>query len=533
MGKDNEVGMGSTGNNAQEWSSTYPYGSASRCQKHTEPFRNIALEMKSTSNEDVLEDGEVYISEDHNEEYSLSWVKVALALIPLATPSAVSIALTFGLAVIPLAFIGSVLGDKALTGASVGYFIISIVAQYPLCGLTFAMDAFCSQAYGRDPESDEQGVILQRGVLVGIVFVVPVNILLLLCQQILPTIYGEEIGAVACDFMKFGFLFIIPLVTFTAFSKFCLNQLKPQLPMTALIVGIIVTPLTQYLLVKRGVHGSMLGMVLSAWTQLLVIVCLTLWVEPTRRTFGKIRIREVLDWDELKEYILLALPSSLFVAAEASAFDVAVLLAATLGTAEGAAFSATLNCLLIFVSLAGGMSTAACAKIGASLGAQLPRCAWQHVVVAVACALAVSSLNGIIMFVLFDPILSLFGVGEASLAAAHTVRWVVPLTHVADSAQYVFQGVFSGMGHNKDGARILITCLWAIGFPLELLFTYAFGWGISGILGGLTIGLLLESPAMLWYVRNVDWEQLAKEASGYSECVQLEEDPRVMDLENL
>ncbi|ORC85249.1 multidrug resistance protein, MATE family [Trypanosoma theileri] len=503
------------------------------CQNSRSLNKKTTLELVPPNGENKSNDTVIYLGDVKVDKDNMSWAQIAFTLVPLALPSVLSMALTFGLAVIPLALIGSMIGDEALTGASVGYFIISIVAQYPLCGLTFAMDAFCSQAYGRDAESDEQGVILQRGVLVSIAFLLPVNMILCIIQEFLPKIYGEKIAMIACDFMKSAILFIIPLVMFTAFSKFCLNQLKPQLPMIALGVGIAVTPVCQYVLIKEGVHGAMLGMAITAWIQLLVIVSLTFFVKSTRKTLGTLRLKEALDWDGLKEYLQLALPSSLFVAAEASSFDVAVLLSAALGTYEGAAFSAILNTLLMFVSIAGGLSTAACAKVGSSLGANLPQCARRYVVVAVSLAVLMASLNGIIVFVLFDNILGLFGVEGDSLVTARTIRWLVPFMCIADSAQYVFQGVFSGMGQNKKGAQILITCLWVIGLPLELALAYLFGCGLTGIVGGLTIGLMLESPTMIWYVCKLDWEELAREASSCTSNLQVSDyEDDEMNFEN-
>ncbi|RNE94919.1 multidrug resistance protein, MATE family, partial [Trypanosoma rangeli] len=49
--------------------------------------------------------------------------------------------------------------------------------------------------------------------------------------------YGEKTAEIACNFKKLGPLFIIPSVTFTACSKFALNQLKPQLFMTDCCCG--------------------------------------------------------------------------------------------------------------------------------------------------------------------------------------------------------------------------------------------------------------------------------------------------------
>ncbi|RNF02155.1 multidrug resistance protein, MATE family [Trypanosoma conorhini] len=108
---------------------------------------------------------EICVSELQLDDDVLSWCRIVLGLIPLDLPSAMSIALTFGLAVVSLAFIGAFLGHNSLSGASVGHFIGSIFAQYQLCELTFAMDALCSQAYGRDPCSDEPVLSFKKALL--------------------------------------------------------------------------------------------------------------------------------------------------------------------------------------------------------------------------------------------------------------------------------------------------------------------------------------------------------------------------------
>ncbi|RNE97894.1 multidrug resistance protein, MATE family [Trypanosoma rangeli] len=77
--------------------------------------------------------------------------------------------------------------------------------------------------------------------------------------------YGEKTAEIACNFMKLGPLFIIPSVTFTACFKFALNHPKPQLPMTAVVVGFVVAPLAQCLLAQRAVRGAVLGNGCSGW----------------------------------------------------------------------------------------------------------------------------------------------------------------------------------------------------------------------------------------------------------------------------
>ena len=454
----------------------------------------------------------------------VSWVDAMLELIPLALPSMVSMMLTYALTAVPLAFIGTFHGQVELSGASVGYFILSICAQYPITGLTFALDTLCSMEYGRDPNSTLQGVLLQRAILVNLAFLFPVCTLLYSTEGFLSLIYDDEIAAIAARYLRFSPFFLFPLVCFTAFSKFCANQLLPQMPMIAMVVGVIATPVVQRWCVPLGVEGAMLGMGVSAWIQLSVIFALTLGHKQTRATLGELRIEQAASFADLKAYLKLALPSALFVAAEASAFDMSVLLAAKIGNPEGAAWSAILNSLLFFVAAAGGLSASAAAKVGASLGAGYPEDARRYAFAAVFLATCICLMNSVVIYSFFDVLLSLFGTTGISLRAGLAVRWLAPFLHIADSIQFCFQGVFSGAGQNHKGALILLSCLWAFGFPLSLILAFYHGLGLQGVVGGLTIGLFVEIPFMTYYVQTMDWQALADEAQQEDDEVEEEEE---------
>lgn len=477
------------------------------------------LEEEEEEDEEAVEDEEV-----------VSWTDALLELLPLALPAMITMALTFGLSAIPLAFIGSHLGEDKLAGASVGYFIISIVAQYPICGLTFALDTLVSHEFGRDPTSDVMGVLLQRGILVNLAFLVPICVALRLwLPTLLALIYGDAIAQVAAAYLYYIPLFLTPLVIFTAFSKFCSNQMLPQLPMIAMAIGLAVTPVAQKILIPIGVEGAMLGMAVAATVQLVVLMGLTFAKKETRASFGSIRIREALDWDDVVLYLKLALPSALFVAAEASAFDMTVLLAARLGQSEGAAWSAVLNSCLPFVSVAGGLSTAACAKVGASLGAGYPEDARRYAFAAVGGSAIGSAFNSIVIVTFFDFWLHLFGCDGDALAIGRSLLPIIPAMHMGDSIQFAFQGVFSGAGQNHRGAMILLSSLWAIGFPLAIFLAFYADWGVAGVVWGLTIGLLVETPSMMFSLYRLDWQMLAEDAQA--EAMEDEEDEELEEEE--
>eukprot|EP00658_Telonema_sp_P-2_P007841 TRINITY_DN12921_c0_g3_i4.p1 TRINITY_DN12921_c0_g3~~TRINITY_DN12921_c0_g3_i4.p1 ORF type:complete len:317 (+),score=49.11 TRINITY_DN12921_c0_g3_i4:198-1148(+) len=64
----------------------------------------------------------------------------------------------------------------------------------------------------------------------------------------------------------------------------------------------------------------------------------------------------VFTWKGFNEYTSLALPSMVLVVGEGSAYDLSVLMAAVLGNAAGATWSAILNYTLWYVAVSGGIS---------------------------------------------------------------------------------------------------------------------------------------------------------------------------------
>ncbi|KPA80886.1 hypothetical protein ABB37_04295 [Leptomonas pyrrhocoris] len=470
------------------------------------PLRRV--QINSDADENVAEENADYAETNDGSfesQDNISWCGATMDLLYLAAPAAVSICFTFSMSVVPLAFVGSYLGPRELTGASVGYFLISILISYPMVGLTFALDTLCSHEYGRDPLSPEMGLVLQRGALINMIMLAPLCGLIYFLDRILVPIYGEVIAKEAEEFLTYSPLYLVPMVLFIAFNKFLNNQMQPHIPMIALTAGVIMTPFLQLKLTPMGVRYTMLGMAITAWFQLVVVVVITLFKPETRITLGKWRIAEALDWTDVKEYMKLAIPSAIFVAAEASSFDVTVLLCARFGEVDGAAWSAIMNSLFIFASLSGGLSASACANIGRCIGAFEPVSAKRFVLVSILVAFLLGLIDSAILVTFFDFFMSLFGTQDKTLGLAREVLFMLPIFHICDSVQFTFQGIFSGMGKNHLGAVILLTSLWGIGVPLSFILGHYLGYRMFGVCVGITVGLCIEAPAMVYAVSTMDY----------------------------
>ncbi|KPI88031.1 hypothetical protein ABL78_2907 [Leptomonas seymouri] len=488
------------------------------------PLRRVHINPEAEKNvvEEDTDYGETNEGSVESQD-NISWCGATMDLLYLATPAAVSICFTFSMSVVPLAFVGSYLGPRELTGASVGYFLMSILITYPMIGLTFALDTLCSHEYGRDPLSPEMGLVLQRGALINVIILVPLCVIIYFLDIILVPIYGETIATLAEEFLTYSPLYLMPMVLFIAFNKFLNNQMQPHIPMIALTAGVILTPFLQLKLTPMGVRYTMVGMAITAWFQLTVVVIITIFKPETRITLGKWRITEALDWVDVKEYMKLAIPSAIFVAAEASSFDVTVLLCARFGEVDGAAWSGIMNSLFIFASFSGGLSASACANIGRCIGAFEPVSAKRFVLASIFLAFILGIFDSIILVTFFDFLMSLFGTHGKTLTLARELRFMLPIFHICDAVQFTFQGIFSGMGKNHLGAVILLTSLWGIGIPLSFILGHYLGYRMFGVCVGITVGLCIEAPAMVYAASTMDYVEVCEKFVEDEESEQTDE----------
>lgn len=430
-------------------------------------------------------------------EYSVTYREAFWKTAVLAIPATFTIGFTFCNSIVPLAFVGKLKGEEALTGASVGYFLISSLIIYPMIGLTFAMDTLCSHEFGRDPSSTELGLLLQRGILVNYILLTPLCLGIYGLEYFFVMLYGAKIAHKAVSFLLFSPLFIYLLTVLVALSKFLNNQLEARIPMIALSVGVFLCPFLQYFLTPLGVQYTMLGMALTVLIQISVM-CGFIYRKPEiRARMGTWRFREALEWAEVKVYLKLALPSALFVAAEASSFDITILLAAHYGEALGSLWSSVMNLLFLFSAFAGGISVSACANIGASIGATDPVSVQRYINVAIILVMAISTVNFFALSLFLDNFLALFGIETSTMALASSFRYILPVLHFFDAVQFTFQGIFSGLGQNHIGAFILIACLWGVGIPLCFFLGSYMGWSLLGVCVGITVGLCIEAPIMI------------------------------------
>lgn len=431
----------------------------------------------------------------------------ALKLVKLALPSAVSVLLYYTMQFVSMAVVGTHLPPAALAGNSIAFFGLSCIALYPGMGLCCAVDTLCSQIFGQEPDSPLQGVITQRSILMTTLYCTPMAVLLQYTEQPLKYFYADDVAESAATWLAVAPLYLFAQLYCLSMNKFLACMMKPYHSTAALAVGAVaVVPLSKGLVESHGVAGGAVAMGLATLCELAALLVIVFVLDKeARHRFGPIApLRQLLAWDEVKVYLGLGLPSMLFVAAEASAFDAAVLIAGLLPPAEASGWSTVMTTMLLFQSVSAGFSIAATALVGSSVGAGKPGLAKRYAVLAPSMTFVASCCTSVFVLAFHGPLFSIMSNNAHVGRVVDRLLIFIPGYHILDSVQYVFQGVYSGCGRNGAGAKVLLGSLWLVGVPVMWLLTERFG--VQGIPMGLTIGLGVELPLLIvvaW--KSFDW----------------------------
>src|SRR5205823_2087897 len=77
------------------------------------------------------------------------------------------------------------------------------------------------------------------------------------------------------------------------------------------------------------------------------------------------------------------------------------------------------------------------------------------------------------------------------LAALHTALLITAVLIVFDSVQGFLNSTLRGLSDGLIPSLAVLTAFWGVAVPLAYTFAFTLGWGLEGVLGGLTIGLVL------------------------------------------
>jgi multidrug resistance protein, MATE family len=212
--------------------------------------------------------------------------------------------------------------------------------------------------------------------------------------------------------------------------------------------------------------------------------------------------------------IRLALPSLCMIEAEYLAFEVLTLAASYISTKHLAAQTILQTLGGILWQLPFPMSIVATTRIAQLIGAAKVEEAKLCARTAMVASCAVGAFNAI---VLSSPLVRWY-VPEMFIDDNEVVQLVVKVLPLVAAMQFFdaivanTNGILRGIGRQRVGSLVGLTCFYGIALPFSFWTTFWLGWDLMGLWSGVTIGLCMIFIFNGQYLIRTDWEACRKDA---------------------
>jgi MATE family multidrug resistance protein len=441
--------------------------------------------------------------------------EMAKEIAKISIPCCVSLACVFVAQAITISFVGHRLGSTVLAQFAVGLSVYNVLGCSLGIGFSGALDTLAPQAFGADTKTKSLAILFQRSTFFHIVFLLPISVTFFYVEPLLELVFGPVLGRGAAEFLRHS-----PLLLFVTWVSMSFNRLFPaqhlaNVSFVANVVAVVVSaPANAYAL---GVVGNQLSAgVLAltiAQTGVLATHCGFALFHPRsllKRCF--IPTSETLDWKGLETMFRLGCAAMSGTCSEWWASEMLQVFAARIGEKEAAAFTVTLNIVLLFFVWSFGIGVGAGTMVGNSCGAGKPQLAERYFRLLIKLVVCVFSLTAMLL-ALFGPYLfQIYTQDPELLSLLVSILPFMVGWHLTDSFVTVTLGVFRGAGKPKVAAIGALSTLWLVGIPLAAYLGLVARVGLRGIILGQILGQVLLIVLRLRDLHRWDWVTLAAEA---------------------
>ncbi|XP_018102406.1 multidrug and toxin extrusion protein 2 isoform X1 [Xenopus laevis] len=404
------------------------------------------------------------------------------------------------------------LGKIELDSVTLAVAVINVTGVSIGSGLSSACDTLISQTFG-GKNLKRVGTILQRGVLIVLLFCFPCWAIFMNTEQVLLLCRQNPDVARLTQMYVMIFMPALPAVfLYQLQTRYLQNQgiIWPQV-ITGASVNIINAAVNAIFL-----YGLNLGVVGSAWANMIsqFAMCLLLFLYIR---FKKLYVEtwSGWSWDCLQEwgsFIRLAIPSMLMMCIEWWSFEIGGFLAGLVSVTElgGQAIMLELATTAYIIPL--GFSVAASVRVGNALGAGDPEKAKASCNVAIFCTVFFSVITSIFLVVLKDEVAYIFTPDREIVALVSRLMLIFGPFHLCDAMACTCGGVLRGTGKQKTGAIMNAIGYYLVGFPIGISLMFAAKLGVMGLWLGMLICVFLQASFFLTFSLRLNWSKVCEEA---------------------
>ncbi|XP_020358841.1 multidrug and toxin extrusion protein 1-like [Oncorhynchus kisutch] len=404
------------------------------------------------------------------------------------------------------------LGNAVLAGYGLACATINVTTAATGGGLALACDTLVSQTFG-GKNLQRVGVILQRSVLILLLFCLPCWAMLLNTQSILLALGQEPEVARIAQLYVIAYLPAVPAIFLHQLQASYLQNQGIFLPqMYTAAAANIANVVTNYILLywmDLGVIGSAAANTLSQLYICSFLFAYICWKKLHVNTWGGWTTEALQEWGS---YMKLAIPSTLMLCFEWWIYELGGFLAGMLSEVDLAAQHVVIMLAFINYMFPMGIQAAACVRVGNALGAGDTAGAILTSKVSLALSGSMAVIQGIVLISTKTVIAFMFTSDDQIIDLVSQLLNVYCVLQFFDGLVCVCMGIILGTGKQKIAAMANLITYYCVGLPLGISLMFTAGLKVLGFWLGLFICVILQSTFFITVIFRLNWKRMTEKA---------------------
>ncbi|XP_061734260.1 multidrug and toxin extrusion protein 1-like [Nerophis ophidion] len=404
------------------------------------------------------------------------------------------------------------LGNEVMAGYGLASATINVTTAATGFGLSLACDTLVSQTFG-GKNLLGVGVILQRSVLILLLFCLPCWALLLNARPVL-LILGQdpEVTRIAHLYILASLPAVPAMFLHNLQVSYLQNQgiILPQMYTAAManVANVMMNYIFLYGL-DLGVSGSAAANGLSQICICTFLFAYIRWKKLHETTWGGWSAECLQEWGP---YMKLALPSMLMKCFEWWVYEFGGFFAGMMSKDELAAQHAVMMVTLLTYMFPFSIQAAACARVGNALGAGDTGRAILTCKVSLTLAGALAVVEGVLLASTKTVIGFIFTSDQKIISLVSHLMNAYCFLQFFDGQVCVCTGIFLGTGKQNIPAVANFIGYYCIGLTLSVTLMFVAKLRILGFWLGILICVILQSTFYIIVIFKLDWGRMTEEA---------------------
>jgi MATE family multidrug resistance protein len=204
------------------------------------------------------------------------------------------------------------------------------------------------------------------------------------------------------------------------------------------------------------------------------------------------------DLQRICRLLALGFPAAGQILLEVGVFATSTVLAGRLAPESLAAHHIMLNIAGTTFMVPLGMSSAGAVTVGHAIGRRDWKAARHSGWLALGLGAGFMAVAALVLLLIPIPLIGIFTKNSEVLRVAIPLLFVTAVFQLFDGLQVVATGVLRGAGDTRTPMIVNLMGHWLLGLPVGYLLCFSFGYGVTGLWMGLSVGLIVVGSVLLF-----------------------------------